>query len=72
MSVINFFSAGTDDVVIKEQVCGSRAAASGPEGKRYNLCLCNGWYTSQASTKDYTQRSSPGDGEGGKKPVTVE
>lgn len=62
----HFFSAGADDVVIKEQVCGFRAAVSGPEGERYNLCLGGGRYTSQASAKDYTQRSSLGDGEGGK------
>lgn len=59
-------------MVIIEQVCGLRSSASGPEGERYNLCLRDGRYTSQASAKDYTPRSSLGDGEGGKKPVTVE
>lgn len=70
--MIHFSSTGADDVVIIEQVCGLRSAASGPEGERYNLCLRDGRYTSQASAKDYTPRSSPGDGEGRKKPVTVE
>lgn len=55
-----------DDVVIMEQVCGLRSAAGGPEGERYNLCLRDGRYTSQASAKDYTPRSSPGDGGGGR------
>lgn len=59
-------------MVIIEQVCGLRSAAMCPEGERYNLCLSDGRYTSQARAKDYTRRSSPGDGEGGKKPVTVE